>query len=698
MASRTLRVEIVGDASKSRKAFQEASDGADGLATQLNAAGKKMQDFGKSMSIGVTLPVAAVGVKMFDLASDTNESLSKVNTVFGDSAKAIQDWAKTADTSLGISSQEALEASGTLGNLATAMGLTKKDAAEMSTSMVGLASDLASFNNADPKAVLEALRAGLLGEAEPLRQFGVNLSAARIESEALQLGLVKAPVNLAAVEAAMLKVDKATSAVTKAEREHGAQSSEAVTARNKLALAEQGLTKAMEGGKVELTAAQKMQAAQAIILKDTTTAQGDFARTADGAANSQRTLTAQIKNAGATIGQKLMPIGQKLIGFVADLVGKFSSLDSGTQNIILVIIGVVAAMGPLVGVLGTLGTVLGFIAANPIVLIIAAIAAIGVALYMLYQKSEAFRAFVDSAWQFIQQAIASAVDALRPVFDAFIAVIHDVWDVIIGIKDFIVGVFTGDWQQAWNGIKEIFAGVWNLIIDYFKYVWEVIKLVATAAWNVVIAGLSAAWNWVAGIFRSVWDGIIGYYSWVWNTVVGAASNGLDWLLGIVRSITETISGVWNKAWDGIGSFFSRIWDGIVSSLKGAINSVIGFLNTLISAWNDIRIEFSTPDVPGTDWGGQDIKVDFPDMPKIPRLAGGGIIMPSPGGTFANIAEAGVAEAVIPLTPSILSQLGGGGVTVHVTVQGSVIRERDLGETVYKALLDLQRRNGSLALT
>ncbi|WP_196302704.1 hypothetical protein, partial [Streptococcus pneumoniae] len=80
----------------------------------------------------------------------------------------------------------------------------------------------------------------------------------------------------------------------------------------------------------------------------------------------------------------------------------------------------------------------------------------------------AFRAFVDSAWQFIQQAIASAVDALKPVFDAFIAVIHDVWDVIIGIKDFIVGVFTGDWQQAWNGIKEIFAGVWNLIIDYFK--------------------------------------------------------------------------------------------------------------------------------------------------------------------------------------------------------------------------------------
>ncbi len=621
MASRTLRVDIVGDASKARKAFSDASTGADGLSSKLESAGKKLQGLGKSLTTNVSLPIVGVLGLSTKAAMEDEASAGKLATTLHnvtgatkDQIGAVEDWILKTSMASGVADDQLRPA---LQNLVVAT----KDVGEAEREM-GIAQDIATAKGLDVEAVTKAMAKAHGGNVGALGKLGIATKDA---------------------SGATLSYD------------------------------------------------QIMKNAQQ-------TFGGATAKHAATGAGGMERMRVSMAEAGESIGAVLLPFLAQAGEWIGKLAKWIGGLDGPTKTWIVGIGLVLAALGPVIGLLGTLGTVLGFIAANPIVLIIAAIAAIGVALYMLYQKSEAFRAFVDSAWQFIQQAIASAVDALRPVFDAFIAVIHDVWDVIIGIKDFIVGVFTGDWQQAWNGIKEIFSGVWNLIIDYFKYVWEVIKLVATAAWTVVIAGLSAAWNWVAGIFRSVWDGIIGYYSWVWNTVVGAASNGLDWLLGIVRSITETISGVWNKAWDGIGSFFSGIWDGIVSSLKGAINSVIGFLNMLIGAWNDIRIEFSTPDVPGTDWGGQDIKVDFPDMPKIPRLAGGGIIMPSPGGTFANIAEAGVAEAVIPLTPSILSQLGGGGVTVHVTVQGSVIRERDLGETVYKALLDLQRRNGSLALT
>jgi hypothetical protein len=59
----------------------------------------------------------------------------------------------------------------------------------MSTKFVGLASDLASFNNTDPAQALDALRSGLTGETEPLKQYGINLNDAALKQEALRLGL-----------------------------------------------------------------------------------------------------------------------------------------------------------------------------------------------------------------------------------------------------------------------------------------------------------------------------------------------------------------------------------------------------------------------------------------------------------------------------------------------------------------------------
>lgn len=621
MASRTLRVDIVGDASKARKAFSDASTGADGLSSKLESAGKKLQGLGKSLTTNVSLPIVGVLGLSTKAAMEDEASAGKLaNTLHNttgatkEQVAAVEDWVLKTELASGVSDDKLRPA---LQNLVVATKDTKTAQSEMATAM-----DIATSKGLDVEAVTKAMAKAHGGNTGALGKLGIATKDASGQA---------------------------------------------------------------------LTYDQIMQNAQK-------TFGGATAKHAATGAGGMERMRVSMAEAGESIGAVLLPFLAQAGEWIGKLAKWIGGLDGPTKTWIVGIGLVLAALGPLVTVIGTLSTVFGVIAGSTTLLIIVAFAAIGVALYELYQHCDWFRTFIDGAWQFIQQAIATAVDAIKPIFNDFIAILHDVWDVIIGIKDFIVGVFTGDWQQAWNGIKEIFSGVWNLIIDYFKYVWEVIKLVATAAWTVVIAGLSAAWNWVAGIFRSVWDGIIGYYSWVWNTVVGAASNGLDWLLGIVRSITETISGVWNKAWDGIGSFFSGVWDGIISTLKNAINTVIGYLNNLIGAWNGIHIEFSTPDVPGTDWGGQDIKIDFPDMPKIPRLAGGGIIMPSPGGTFANIAEAGVAEAVIPLTPSILSQLGGGGVTVHVTVQGSVIQERDLAETVYKGLLDLQRRNGSLAFT
>lgn len=210
---------------------------------------------------------AAVKIKDFfggaiDAASDLNESITKVGVVFGTSAIQVRSFAETAADSIGQSEQQALEATGTFGNLFVSMGLGGKSAADMSINLVKLASDLASFNNVDPTDALDALRSGLVGETEPLRRFGVNLNEATLKQKALELGL------------------KTTGAT--------------------------------------LDPVVKAQAAYALILEQTTTAQGDFARTADGLANQQRTMTAQWADAKAELGEGLLPIMISVAGFIND--------------------------------------------------------------------------------------------------------------------------------------------------------------------------------------------------------------------------------------------------------------------------------------------------------------------------------------------------------------------------------------------
>lgn len=185
-------------------------------------------------------------------ASDLNESLNKTTVAFADSSKEILEWSKTSATAFGQSQRQALEAASSFGLLFRTMGVTSEESAEMSKRLTELASDLASINNISPEEALIKLRAGLVGEVEPLRTVGVLLNAAVVEQKALALGL----------------------------------------ADTSKALSEQ----------------DKVMARYQLILEQTTLAQGDFARTSAELANAQRTLDAQIEDTSARLGRFLLPV------------------------------------------------------------------------------------------------------------------------------------------------------------------------------------------------------------------------------------------------------------------------------------------------------------------------------------------------------------------------------------------------------
>lgn len=400
-----------------QKETRQAASGIDKELTKASGSAKKHYSvmgglMRKGALLGASaLTVFAVGAKQsIDAASNLGEQVNKTTVVFGKSAPMIQNWAKTTAGALGISNRAALEAAGVYGNMLKPLGIAEGKAAVMSKRMVTLAADMASFNNASPEDVLDALRSGLSGESEPLRKFGVFLSDARMKQEALNLGIYK--------------------------------------------------------GKGALTAAQKAQATYSLILKDTKDAQGDFANTSKSAANAQRIQAAQVEDLKAKLGTGLLPAYQALLQVGLKVIGFFADHTELTKKVVL---GVVAVSGVLVAMAGFIKTVAivtetwataqkilnAVMKANPIILVITLLVALGVALVIAYKKSETFRNIVHAALDAVL-GIAKRVGAF------FTTDIPAAWDRMRGAA-----------STAFGAVKRIASRAWDAI----KRGWEILKTV-----------------------------------------------------------------------------------------------------------------------------------------------------------------------------------------------------------------------------
>lgn len=255
----------------------------------------------------------AVVKQSVNAASDLHEQLNKVDVVFGKSAGSVKEWSRESATAMGLARGETLKYAATFGNLLKPMGIVPAQAAEISKGVVKLAADMASFNNANPEDVLQALQSGFAGQVRPLREYGVFLDQTRIKAEALRLGLVKAAVDQSKIADDQTKIALAQHAISKATEEHGSKSAEAARALTQLHAAERQLDKDMAGNVGSLTAAQKALATYNLILHDTKDAQGDFHRTSDGLANQTRILRAQLVDLEETVGTELLPVVTHLI-------------------------------------------------------------------------------------------------------------------------------------------------------------------------------------------------------------------------------------------------------------------------------------------------------------------------------------------------------------------------------------------------
>lgn len=308
MADYTLSVNIKGDSEEFKRALKAAQDAVDGfekkttsMSSKLNKIGDKMAGIGAKMSIGLTTPLTLAGKAAVNAASDYDENMNKIDVAFGKSGKAVKEWSETAIKEFGLSKNQALEAAALFGDMATSMGLTKPAASDMSISLASLAGDLASFKNIGVDQAMTALAGVFTGETESLKQLGIVMTETNLEEFANKSGLVYK----------------------------------------------------------NMSQAEKVQLRYNYVMAMSQNAVGDYARTADGTANSIRTFQGSVENLGIAFGQNLLPAVTPIIQKLTDIVNKFAELSPATQTNIIKIGLLAAAMGPLTTVAGGVTKAIG---------------------------------------------------------------------------------------------------------------------------------------------------------------------------------------------------------------------------------------------------------------------------------------------------------------------------------------------------
>lgn len=456
------------------------------LGQKLDKMGGKMKSAGTKMSIGLTAPLTLAGKEAFTAASDYEENLNKVDVAFGKNADSVEKWADTAITNFGLSKNQALEATALFGDMATSMGISQEEAVDMSVSLAGLAGDMASFKNVGIDQAMTALNGVFTGETESLKQLGIVMTETNLQEFADGLGLVYS----------------------------------------------------------EMSQAEKVQLRYNYVMEMSKNAQGDYARTADGTANSVRTFQGTLDNLAIVLGRVLLPILTPIVRGLTEFANWLAEADPWVQQLIVGIGALVAAGGPLLILIGSMASGLSSIinlcttlkplmsglggmmsgVLNPkMMLIVAAIGAIIAIGVLLYQHWDEICAWAQEKWTQIQGYFQAFDDWLTNVFA------HD-WTENFGVFGNILNAFAKTAGDIWNNIKSIFSG----IIDFVK--------------NVFTGNWSGAWDNIVSIFGNIFGGLVNIAKAPINGVIGIVNAAIDGLNSISVDVPDWIPFVGGQHW------------------------------------------------------------------------------------------------------------------------------------------------------
>lgn len=221
------------------------------------------------------------------------------------------------------------------------------------------------------------------------------------------------------------------------------------------------------------------------------------------------------------------------------------------------------------------------------------------------------------------------------VFGAITDTIGGIIQTFKGLIDFIVGIFTGDWNKAWEGIKTFFTGIWNAIKGVVSTVWNAIKGIIETVINVIKGIITTVFNAIKTVISNIFNGIKNTVSNIWNGIKNSISNAVNSIkngiinnfqtaynriTSIFRNIGSFFSGIWNNIKNTFSALGTKIGDAISGAVKSGINGVLGMIEGVVNKFVNMingAIDLIN-NIPG-------VSIGKLSQLNLPRLAEGGYV-------------------------------------------------------------------------
>ena len=629
----------------SRKAAAEGTESGNAFSAKFKGG---ISGIGAGIGRLIGPAIAAVGVAevgrgMADIvnkAGQLEQSVGAIDSVFKESAGQMHAWADSAATSVGLSKNEFNELGTLIGAQLKNGGTAMADLAPQTNKLIGLGADLSSMFGGTTREAVEALSSALKGERDPIERYGVSLKQSEIDAKAAALGFQKVGGSFSneAQQAATLAL-----IMEQTKDAHGNFAKESDTYAHKVQVLSQqwenfttGLgemflpvaASALEwlmglGPAIQPVAEEFGRLGTLLFSGDYTgpifgleednpiigilagirdavdsTIQvgqllftGDYSGTPFGLEEDSPAINAlfQFREGFMQLGDvfaQLMEPGGAVMNLIDSLGAGFTTAWSAVGEHLLPILGELwtSFTGAVAGVLPQLEG--GFAALGSAATTLGAIIAV------------AFAA-VGTAWD----AVGPYVLPLVTGFVTYIGgAFQTLSQVLSGIMTTILGVITGNWGQAWDGVKTIWEGVWGYLQSAWQWLvtlttntfsiigttigaaWSGIQGLTGAALGAIRDGMNSAWQWLVGVTTSAWESLKNAVTQpfvaAWNAVSQTLgtfkqgiSDGFNWILTTTGSIAKSI-------WDGITSAFDngvKAAGAAFDKIKGLVTAPIKFV-------------------------------------------------------------------------------------------------------------------------
>ena len=580
----------------------DAVKGVDDVAAKTTSMKDKMMGVGKAVAAGVAATaVIEFGKDVLNAAADADDANDVMQAAFGNTAKEMDKFAKGAADSMGLSETAYKNMAAKTGNLLQSVGISNSDAAKSTEVLAQRAADMAAIWGTDVPTAMEAINKGLAGSTKGLQAFGVKLTSSEIDARAMAKGYVDA------------------------------------------------------SGKV--TDAGKAIAAQELIMEKTSNVAGAYAANSKDMGSQQDILKAKMENLQATLGEKLLPIVVKLMAMFQPIMNFLAANANWLAPLAGVIAGIVVGIKAFTIAQTALNIVLS---ANPIGLIVLAVAGLIAGIVLLYNKVDWFRDFVDTAMHAIVASFQFVWDIITSIYNW----VTDNWPLLLAILTGPIGTAVLIITKNWDTIKDAFSAT----IEFIKTTISTIYDILTLPFRRAVDMAKTIVDEIPGFFRSAVTGVTTALSTVWQVISSPFKDGWDKAKAAGQAVIDWFGTIWNT----IHGAFSGLEEVIKAPFKTAFDAIKNLWNNTVGGFG-----FSVPSwVPGV--GGKKFT--------IPKMASGGIVTRP---TIALIGEAG-SEAVIPL-----NQLQSAPATSTIILNVYALEATAAtGRRVYDALRDYARVSGN----